>query len=238
MPPSVWAKELAMDGERHGKSCVTRIGVIDNDVWSCRAIATWVAGLSGFVVDWCAIKASEGLYRSLYGTTAPDVVLVDMALDGVSGVEVCRRIRERSDSIALIGMTAYDVAKYREDLIAAGVQGLVGKERLQQDLPVLLQRLADRRSGAVVGDGCKTPEGVHRIVEDKPIGRAGALTVLSRQELSVLRLYDRGFSTDEVARRLGVSTNSVSTYLRRAGQKLGASGRVEILRKGKAYDLL
>lgn len=40
MPPSVWAKELAMDGERHGKPCVTRIGVIDNDVWSCRAIAT------------------------------------------------------------------------------------------------------------------------------------------------------------------------------------------------------
>lgn len=92
MPPSVWAKELAMDGERRGKSCVTRIGVIDNDVWSCRAIATWVAGLSGFVVDWCAVKASEGLYRALYGTTAPDVVLVDMALGGVSGVEVCRRI--------------------------------------------------------------------------------------------------------------------------------------------------
>ncbi|PAU69930.1 Bacterial regulatory protein luxR family [Bifidobacterium italicum] len=81
-------------------------------------------------------------------------------------------------------------------------------------------------------------EGAHRIVEDKPIGRAGALTVLNRQKLSVLRLYDRGFSTDEIARRLGVSTDSVSTYLRRAGQKLGASGRVEILRKGKAYDLL
>ncbi|KFI65528.1 response regulator transcription factor [Bifidobacterium cuniculi] len=210
-----------------------RTGIVDNDVWSGRSIGQWLSSTGSFHVTWCCANAAEAIQRAMMPSTAPQLMLVDMALDGVSGASVCRKVRERSGSIVLIGMTAYDCSKYRDDLAAAGAQGIVGKECIPRELPALL--------GAIMRDGTADPIVFEPAAQAHArLGSAGrpALPSLSERELAALRLADEGMTTAQISQRMGVSANSVSTYLRRAASKLGTVGRAATIRKCRDYDLL
>ena len=212
---------------------IIRTGIVDNDVWSGRSIGQWLSGTGSFHVIWCCATAAEAIQRAMMPTTKPQLMLVDMALDGVSGVSVCRKVRERSGDIVLIGMTAYDCSKYFDDLAAAGAQGIVGKERIPRELPALL--------GTIMRDGTSDPAVFETAAQaHERLGTCARpdLPSLSERELATLRLADEGLTAVQISQRMGVSANSISTYLRRAASKLGTVGRAATIRKCRDYDLL
>lgn len=107
---------------------------LDNDPWSARAIAQWIGSrFRNFQVLWCSSSSAQALHRCLYDTVTPDVLIVDMALDGISGSAVCARIRRRSD-IGIIGITAYDPSRYITEMKNAGAQALLSKDRIPGEL--------------------------------------------------------------------------------------------------------
>ena len=58
----------------------------------------------------------------------PDVLILDLALNGISGVDVCRQIRRHDSSIGIIGVSSYSLNEYQQQLAAAGAQGLFSKQ--------------------------------------------------------------------------------------------------------------
>lgn len=215
------------------------VGIIDNDAWSARAIGQWLSGLGHVCVQWICTKASEGVHQAVFGRPRPDLLLVDMALDGISGVSVCQSVRLQSREIIIFGMTAYDVHQYQDDLAQAGAQGLIPKDQLQHALPRAIQIALT--AGTTDASIFPTPTQAHDAFTESSREHAAqvqAIAALSPREQIILQLYDDGLTTEEVALELGVSTHSVFTYLSRAAKKLGTHGRVETLRKCRSFDLL
>lgn len=214
------------------------IGVLDNDPWSARSIAQWVSGRSpAFRVMWYCTSAAEALHRCLFARVAPRVLLLDIALDETSGAAVCARIRKRTAAIGIIGITAYDPAKYADDMAKAGAQAILAKERLTTELAGLIPLVAQGRPADP--QRFMTATEAHRALSDRSDGGAAAsVTNLSERELQVLRMYAAGKSTRTIASALGISPNSVFTYVHRIVGKLGVTDRYEAIGLCRTYDLL
>lgn len=211
------------------------VAIIDNDVWSMQSIAQWLSaysmpGVAGrpFHIAWTATNPAQGLQKLLIGKRRLDALLIDMALGATNGVALTRAIAQQRPMLPVIGITAYDPEKYTAELCESGGRAVIAKDCLTRDLPsVIIQ--------AVQNPPClSTPEpSLDRVAVVKSDKES-----ISPRELQVLRLYDQGFDSREIAAKLGISLNSVFTYVRRAGKKLGVTGRVKIIRKCKDFDLI
>ncbi|NMM95345.1 luxR family Bacterial regulatory protein [Bifidobacterium sp. DSM 109960] len=165
----------------------------------------------------------------------PDVLILDMALNDASGPSVCTQIRKYTSSIGIIGVTAYDSKQYIDDLAQAGAQALVAKECLAADLKKLLPVVAKGESSdpTVFMTAAQAHDKLAQQAQNQP-----SLQQLSTRELQVLRRYAHDASTTEIASELGVTTNTVFTYMHRISQKLGVKNRLEAIKECKKYDLL
>lgn len=148
----------------------------------------------------------------------PDVLILDMALNDASGPSVCMQIRKSTSSIGIIGVTAYDPEQYVDDLAQAGAQALVAKERLAADLKKLLPVVAKGESSNPTV--FMTTVQAHGKLAQQTQNQA-SLQRLSARELQVLRRYAHDASTAEIASELGVTANTVFTYMHRISQKTG-----------------
>ena len=186
------------------------IAVLDNDSWSLRAIARWIDGSSPlYHVIWQTTSAAEAIHRCIYTNDKPNVLLLDMALNDATGISVCTQIRKRTADIGIIGITAYDPERYKTDLALAGGQALIAKENL-----------------AHVCNKVEQPSSFSQIKQ------------LSPRELQVLHLYTQNNNTSEIASQLGISSNTVFSYIHRVSKKIGTKNRSEIIRLCKKYDIL
>ena len=208
------------------------IALLDNDIWSARMLAHWIGqAQAGFHVTWCTHSSADALHRCLFGNAAPDVLIVDMALNDIGGDAVCRRIRRNSADIGLVCITAYPVERYERDAIAAGAQGLLPKERLVRELPDAIAKAAQ---GLPVNGEFMDAVAAHRLLQ----GDEAARPALSERERDILRRYMRGDSTTQIAQSLCISPNTVFTHIHRILRKLNVSTRSEAMAVCRAYDLI
>lgn len=191
------------------------IGVLDNDSLALNAIAVMTSRLSPrFHIIWSTTSPAMALQRCMTHGARPDVLVVDMALGGITGADICARIRRRTPTIGLVCVTSYDLDPYRQDAVEAGAQCLIAKDDIVKELPQAIRCAA--QGEPVPGTGFPTAREANRKLNE---GHAteGRLPEndkpsLSSRERDVLRLYAHGSSTDEIAALLNVSKGSVFTY--------------------------
>ena len=216
---------------------IITIGVLDNDIWSARSIADWISRSGqGFQVIWSCASAAQALHHCLFESSRPNVLILDMALDGTSGIDVCRTIRQRTADIGIIGISAYDPKRYQSDLAAAGAQAFLSKDQITQRLSAIIPVVA--LGGTPDPETFMTVLQAHRSLAQLAGHRTGAIATLSSRELQVLHMYDHGHTTEEIAEILHISVNSIFTYVHRATAKLGTTNRTETIRKAKECDLI
>lgn len=212
------------------------IGILENDVWSARAISRWIDGRSpSFTVLWSCGSPAEVIYRCSFGDEIPDVLIVDMALGSVSGSDVCRKVRSVNSSIGIIGMTAYNPIEYIDDMAASGAQAMLGKDEIVAKMADLLPIVADGRSPSGM-PFVSASQAYRRVMEGS--GSSDSMAMLTDRELQVLRLYSQNLKTEEIAKKLGIRRSTVFTYAHRTNTKLCVKNRDEAIRLCKKYDLL
>ena len=159
----------------------------------------------------------------------PDVILLDLRLPDMLATEVIRRLRSLVPGARVILFTAYADHAALPAALEAGVAGCLLKDVTTNDLASAIHQA---HSGRTVMDARIDGQDGGRLRE--ALYRAG----LTRREYEVLRLVAAGHTNPEIADELGLTRNTVKTYLQSAMSKLGAHNRVEAIAKASEARLL
>ncbi|WP_329622500.1 response regulator transcription factor [Streptomyces sp. NBC_01255] len=154
----------------------------------------------------------------------PDVVLMDIRMPGMDGIEATRRILTELPSTRVIILTTFDTDEHVFEALQAGASGFLTKEVEPAEL---------RRAVEVVaaGDSLLSPGVTRRVIErfahrPRP---AATLHALTARENEVVRLVAEGLSNDEIAAALVISPLTAKTHISRAITKLGLRDRVQLV---------
>jgi DNA-binding NarL/FixJ family response regulator len=157
----------------------------------------------------------------------PDVVLMDVRMPELDGIEATRRLLSNgANSTKVVMLTTFDMDEYVYDALRAGASGF-----LLKDVPP--EQLIDGIRAVANGDALLAPSITRRLIEEfvraaptrteQPAG----LAELTSREVEVLRLIARGFSNAEIAKELFVSETTVKTHVAHVLMKLDVRDRVQ-----------
>jgi DNA-binding NarL/FixJ family response regulator len=158
----------------------------------------------------------------------PDVVLMDIRMPEVDGVEATRRLKADPESPRILMLTTFDQNEYVYDAMKAGASGFLLKDVRRDELVNAVRSVA-------AGDALLASSLTRRFIEDfvrrPPPGAApaGALAELTDREAEVVRLVARGLSNAEIAERMVVSEATVKTHVARILSKLGLRDRTQVV---------
>lgn len=151
----------------------------------------------------------------------PDMVLVDLDLPILNGIEVIRRIRAKPGGPLALVLSAYDDEDYVIAALSAGATGYLLKTAHAGELLAAIHAAA---RGETVLQGS-----VGRTLLARAQNVSGQHDVLTERELEILRLAARGARTKQIAARLSISSRTVEGHLTSIFNKLGVSGRTEAI---------
>jgi len=170
--------------------------------------------------------------REAIGSVArlrPDVVLLDLRLPDMLAPETIRGMVAVSPDVKVIIFTAYPDHAALGDALAAGAHGVLVKDTERADLVDVIRRVAGGErvlSIDLEGDGS--------VLLNRKLREHG----LTRREYEILRHVAMGQTNPEIASALGLTRNTVKTYLQRSLEKLGARNRVEALARANQLGIL
>lgn len=170
----------------------------------------------------------------LAGTERPHVVIMDVAMPKLNGIEATRRIKALYPTMAVLVLTAYDDDEYVFALLEAGAAGY-----LLKDVPV--EELIKAVRAVHAGESVLHPAVARKVVSrfartSTEREREGSLDQLTEREAEVLRLAAKGLTNREIALELTISARTVQVHLSNTFSKMGVGSRTEAvlhaLRKG------
>lgn len=198
--------------------------IVEDDAPARKIFAGWISRASGFRLagEW---GTAESALPAL-PEKKPDVVLMDINLPGMSGVEAVRQLKPLLPQTQFVMLTVYEDADHIYNALAAGATGYLLKQTPRAEL---LRALEDVHHG-----GSPMTSNIARKVVQS-FRQSPALATdsdgLSPREQEVLDLLARGYLYKEIAERLNISVPTVNTYVRRMYEKLHVRSRAQAVAK-------
>ena len=175
-------------------------------------------------------EASDGGEAvDLVGRMQPDVVLMDIRMPGIDGLEATRRIGndDALRDVKIVILTTFEIDEYVFESIRAGASGFLVKDTEPVELLRAVRAVAD-------GDALLSPGATRKLIEafatnSREPRPSTDLDVLTEREREVMALVAEGLTNDEIGDRLFVSPVTAKTHVNRAMTKLGARDRAQLV---------
>ena len=200
------------------------VSIVDDEKKLCKSIATFLNGSVGFR---CAsiYGSAEAALQHLQADQ-PDVVLMDINMPGMDGIECVKRLKTLAPQIQILMLTVYEDTERIFKALAAGATGYLLK-RLEPE--ELLQAIRDVHAG-----GSPMSNSIARkvVASFQAAHLAGEKqNSLSQREQAVLDCLAEGLAYKQIADQLGISINTIRTHLRHIYEKLHVQSRTEAVAK-------
>jgi DNA-binding NarL/FixJ family response regulator len=202
----------------------TRLVVVDDQEVVRAAFGALLATQADFEVVGAAADGAQAV--RLCAEAHPDVVLMDVRMPVMDGIEATRRIVAAEPRPSVLVLTTFDLDEHVYDALEAGASGFLLKD-------VTAERLFDAVRVVAAGDALLAPGVTRRLVAEfarlrtRPAAPSTTLEALTRREREVLLLLADGLSNTEIAARLVVGEETVKTHVSRILTKLGLRDRTQ-----------
>ncbi|MFF4903797.1 response regulator [Streptomyces sp. NPDC001260] len=202
-----------------------RVLLVDDQELIRTALSMVMADLEDVEVVGEAADGEEAV--GLAGELAPDVVVMDIRMPGMDGIEATRRITGTQGEVRVVVLTTFDDDAYVYGALRAGASGFLVKDMALDDIIGAVRVVA-------AGDALIAPSVTRRLIHDfaarpEQRGRRRELTGITDREREVLTLVGSGLSNAEIAAELCISVATAKTYLTRLLAKLDARDRVQLV---------
>jgi len=173
-------------------------------------------------------EASDGSAAlALVDQLQPDILLLDLAMPGMDGLECLRELKRLNLPTRVIVLTMYEDENYVLEAMLAGAQGYVQKSAIDTELFQAIENVA---AGRLHLNEKSAKSALSLLLLERQKSDASSVSAaLSPREQEVLKLYARGFSLREIAEQLGLSVKTIDTYKTRVMEKLGFSKKNELI---------
>lgn len=210
-----------------------RVLVVDDHALFRKGVTVLLRGSEGFTVVGEAQDGREAVAKTQ--ALAPDVVLMDIYMRGMDGLEATRRIKAALPSTRIIMLTISEDDQSLFDALKAGAQGYLLKSVEPEDLFRTLR-------GAIHGEAFVTPSMAAKILTEftrqAQVREDPAFAALSPRERQVLELLTRGTVNKEIATALEISENTVKNHLKSIMEKLHVENRVQAVARALREGLV
>jgi len=170
-----------------------------------------------------AVDGAEAV--SLTQGLKPDLVLMDIRMEGMDGVEATRRLRQVAPNVPVLVLTGFGEDQILLKAVEAGACGFLLKDSTAEELKEAITRVVN-------GESLVTPSLLRKLLDE--LAHRGKATqpiheLLTPREMEVLRAIGRGMSNGEIARELVISQKTVKTHLGKIFSKLQVDGRAQAM---------
>src|ERR1041384_4086663 len=203
------------------------ISIVDDEKALRESIATFVNGSQGFR----CISTYGSPKAALQGLPAdrPDVVLMDINMAEMTGIECVAKLREIAPAVQIVMLTVYEDTEQIFKALSAGASGYLLKRSSPSKL---LEAIREVHAGGSPMSSSIARKVVASFQNSGKLGEKQAnLPHLSPREEAVLKLLSKGFTYKLIADELGISIDTIRTYLRRIYEKLHVQSRTEAVAK-------
>ena len=203
-----------------------RVSIIEDDARLRRIFTSWLRRAPDVQVAG-EYPDAESALAAIPGNP-PDVVLADINLPGLSGIECVRRLKERLPKTQFMMLTVYEDAEKIFSALKAGASGYLLKETSEQELLTAILDLSRGGSPMTSAIARKVVQSFREPMPDRP---AGGDFQLSPREREILELLTRGYLYKEIADKLQISVPTVNHHVRNMYEKLHVHSRSQAVAK-------
>jgi len=172
-------------------------------------------------IEVAAETDSGELAYQRYAEITPDVVIMDLSMPGMGGIEAVRRLLVRDKTARVLVLSAHEDTAHAKRVLKAGALGYLSKRTAPEELIEAVRVIA-------AGRIYLSAEIARKLAIQDMNGNPGAVEALSEREFAVFLQLARGQSVNRIAEILSLSPNTVGTHLYKIKQKLGAGNQAEL----------
>lgn len=200
------------------------VSIVDDEKNLCESIAAFLNGSAGFRC--LSIYGSAEAALKNLPADRPDVVLMDINMSGMNGIECARKLKVLAPRIQIVMLTVYDDTEQIFKALSAGATGYLLK---RHDPDELLQAIRDVQAGGSPMSNSIARKVVASFQKASQVGEKENL--LTSKEQEVLDCLARGLAYKQIGDELGISINTIRTHLRHIYEKLHVQSRTEAVAK-------
>jgi DNA-binding NarL/FixJ family response regulator len=184
-------------------------------------------------MEYCGEAASANEAISKIVDSRPDLVIVDISLEGdMSGFDLIRAIDERHENVKTIVISMFEESFYVDKALRSGARGYIAKKHAYSSVIEAIRKVSE---GEIYLSGSIPQMLLQSMYHSDEDSSTSLFDTLSKRELEIFQMIGNGFDTQNIAKKLGITANTVQTYKRHIKEKLGTTSHNDLVRRATLF---
>jgi len=171
-------------------------------------------------IEWMGHAMTASSCLAFLQQNLPDVILMDINLPDMSGIDLCKEVKEKHPSVFIIGLSTFNQQSFIEKMMENGASGYVLKNATKEELLEAISLVSKGKTYLSFE--------VSKTIQNKPVEGI----IITRREQEVLKLIADGMTNNEIAAGLFISSTTVDTHRKNLLAKFGARNTAVLVRMG------